>query len=185
MGVVVFAMWYATGMNGDLTWSYAAWCRVFLAIGLPFVFIPITTASYDGLPRQKTNQASALINVARNLGGSIGVSMGQTLLAQREQFHQNRLVENIVPSSVQYQEAVKEVGRFFTRQGSSPAEISGQTTSWIGQLIQQQASLLSYIDVFWMLGAIAFGGVVVALLLMGNAKDETKKEGKSRKDATA
>lgn len=185
MSVVVFAMWYATGMNGDLTWSYAAWCRIFLAIGLPFVFIPITTASYEGLPRQKTNQASALINVARNLGGSIGVSMGQTMLAQREQFHQSRLVENIIPSSVQYQESVKTVSRFFTRQGSPPGEVSGQTTSWIGQLIQQQASLLSYIDVFWMLGVIALGGVIVALLLMGNTSGTGKKKAKPRRKASA
>jgi hypothetical protein len=42
-------------------------------VGLPLLFVPITTASYAGLPPEKTNQASALINVARNLGGSIGV----------------------------------------------------------------------------------------------------------------
>ncbi|HVJ32646.1 MAG TPA: DHA2 family efflux MFS transporter permease subunit [Terriglobia bacterium] len=167
MAVIAFAMWYVTGLNGDLTWSYAAWCRVFLAIGLPFVFIPITTASYEGLPRGKTNQASALINVARNLGGSMGVSMAQTALAQREQFHQSRLVENVIPSDMRYQEAFKQIGRSFQTQGSASADITGQTTAWIGQLIQKQAALLSYIDVFWLLSMVALGGLAVALVLMG------------------
>lgn len=169
MGVAAFAMWYLTGLNGDLTWSYAAWCRVFLAIGLPFVFIPITTTSYDGLPREKTNQASALINVARNLGGSMGVSMAQTALAQRQQFHQSRLIEHVIPSDPGYQEAVKEIGRFFRAQGSPPADIAGQTTAWIGDAVQKQATLLAYIDVFWLLALVAIGGAAVALVLMGKS----------------
>ena len=59
------------------------------------IFKPITTASYDGLPPEKTVQASALINLARNFGGSMGVSLSQTVLARREQFHQERLAENV------------------------------------------------------------------------------------------
>ncbi|HVJ41873.1 MAG TPA: DHA2 family efflux MFS transporter permease subunit [Dongiaceae bacterium] len=176
MAVVAFAMWYVTGLNGDLTWSYAAWCRVFLAIGLPFVFIPITTASYDGLPRTKTNQASALINVARNLGGSMGVSLAQTALAQREQFHQSRLVEHIIPSDPRYQEAVKQISHNFQSLGSAPADVVGQTTAWIGQLIQKQSALLSYIDVFWLLSMVALGGMAVALFVMAKPRPRPNRQ---------
>ena len=56
------------------------------------------TASYEGFPPEKTNQASALVNVARSLGGSMGVALAQTILAQRQQFHQSRLIEHIAPS---------------------------------------------------------------------------------------
>ena len=49
-----------------------------LGIGLPLIFLSITTASYDGIPPDKTDQASALINAARNIGGSIGVSLAST-----------------------------------------------------------------------------------------------------------
>ena len=52
-----------------------------LSIGLPFVFIPILTASFAGIPRNKTDMASALINVARNTGGSIGISLANNVLA--------------------------------------------------------------------------------------------------------
>jgi DHA2 family multidrug resistance protein len=55
-----------------------------LGVGLPLIFVPILAASYDGIPRDKTDQASALLNAARNTGGSIGVSLASNVLAFRE-----------------------------------------------------------------------------------------------------
>ena len=66
--VIALSMWIATNLNGDVTFAQAAWARVLTAAGLPFLFIPITAASYSGLPPGSTNQAAGLINVARNLG---------------------------------------------------------------------------------------------------------------------
>ena len=86
--------------TGDISDGYAALARIYLAVGLPLLFLPVTTASYDGVPPDKTNQASALINVARNLGGSMGVALSQTLLAQRQQFHQSRWIEHIAPAAI-------------------------------------------------------------------------------------
>lgn len=71
-----------------------------LGVGLPLIFVPIMSASYNGIPRGKTDQASALINVARNTGGSIGISFVSNVLAHRQQFHESRLVDNTIPSSV-------------------------------------------------------------------------------------
>ena len=119
--IVALAMWHLTGLNGDITYGYAAMSRVFLALGLPFLFLPVTTASYDGIPPDKTNQASALINVARNIGGSMGVALAQTIFAQRQQFHQSRLVEHISPSDIGYQQTIDAVTRFFRRPGIEPA----------------------------------------------------------------
>jgi MFS family permease len=59
-----------------------AWVRLYQTVGLPFLFIPINTVAYDGLPPAKTNQASALMNVARNLGGSIGISLANVALVR-------------------------------------------------------------------------------------------------------
>ena len=154
-----------TGLNGNADFGFAAWSRVFLGLGLPFMFIPITAASYDGLPPAKTNQASGLINVARNVGGSIGVSLAQTLLAQRNQFHQSRLVEHIAPSDTGYQQGLQQTMRYFEAQGASSAEAAQRATAWIAQLVQAQADLLSYIDVFWTLSTIAGGSALMALLL--------------------
>ncbi|MCW6512945.1 hypothetical protein [Lichenifustis flavocetrariae] len=93
--VVAPAMHDLTRIDADLDFGFFAWSRVYVAIGLPLLFIPVTTSSYIGLPPGKTDEASALINVARNFGGSIGVSLAQTVLARREQFHRSRLSEHV------------------------------------------------------------------------------------------
>ena len=64
-----------TGITGDISYGYAAMSRIYLAFGLPLLFLPVTTASFEGIPPDKTNQASALMNVARNFGGSMGVAL--------------------------------------------------------------------------------------------------------------
>jgi DHA2 family multidrug resistance protein len=70
-----------------------------------FLFVPINTVAYSELRPESTGQASSLINVARNLGGSIGISLANTELMQRAKFHQSRLVETAIPSSSSYQHA--------------------------------------------------------------------------------
>jgi MFS transporter, DHA2 family, multidrug resistance protein len=133
--------------------------------GLPLIFIAITTASYDGIPRDKTDQASALINAARNTGGSIGVSLVSNVLAHREQFHQSRLVEQAIPSSVQYQDTLHQVTNYFAAQGSSLLQAQQQAIAWIGQQVQMQASLLAYMDAFWVLMLVSLAAVPLALTL--------------------
>jgi DHA2 family multidrug resistance protein len=163
--LVAFSMWHLTGLNTDITYSYAAWSRIFLAMGLPFLFLPVTTASYDGLPPDKTNQGSALINVARNLGGSMGVALAQSVLAQRQQFHQSRLVEHVTPSDIGYQQSIDAVTRYFQSQGSNASEAASQALAWVGQTLQRQVDFLAYIDVFWTLAIIGALMVPLALIL--------------------
>jgi MFS transporter, DHA2 family, multidrug resistance protein len=161
--IAALSMWHLTGITGDITYGYAAVSRICLAIGLPLLFLPITTASYDGIPPEKINQASALINVARNLGGSMGVALSQTVLAQRQQFHQSRLVEHITPSDLGYQQTIDAMTRFFQAQGSNASDAAGQAIAWVGQTLQHQIDLLAYIDVFWTLAVIGAIMVPVAL----------------------
>ncbi|KRQ05582.1 DHA2 family efflux MFS transporter permease subunit [Bradyrhizobium manausense] len=163
--VVAFSMWHLTGLNGDITYGYAALARIFLAIGLPFLFLPVTTASYDGVPPDKTNQASALINVARNIGGSMGVALAQTILAQRQQFHQSRLIEHAAPSDLGYQLTIEAVTRYFQAQGSNASDAASQAVAWVGRTLQQQVDFLAYIDVFWTLAIIAVLMIPIAAVL--------------------
>jgi MFS transporter, DHA2 family, multidrug resistance protein len=163
--IAALSMWHLTGLNGDISYGYAAMSRIYLAFGLPLLFLPITTASYDGVPPDKTNQASALINVARNVGGSMGVALAQTELAQRQQFHQSRLVEHVVPSDLGYQQTIDAVTRFFQAQGSNASDAAARATAWVGQTLQQQVNLLAYVDVFWLLAMVGVIMVPIALSL--------------------
>src|ERR1700676_5461714 len=138
--IVALSMYGLTNLNSDLDFWFFASSRMYLGLGLPLIFIPIIMASYDGVPRDKTDQASALINAARNIGSSIGVSLGNNVLAHREQFHQSRLTELVNPSSVQYQETLKQVTGYFAAHGSSVAQAHQQAFDWIAQQVQIQAS---------------------------------------------
>ena len=163
--IAAVSMWHFTGLTGDVSYGHAALSRVYLAFGLPLLFLPVTTASYDGVPPDKTNQASALINVARNLGGSIGVAMVQTIWQQRQQFHQSRLIEHVVPSDIGYQQTIDAMTRFFQAQGSNASEAASQAIAWVGQTLQDQIDLLAYIDAFWSLAMVGAVMISVALIL--------------------
>jgi DHA2 family multidrug resistance protein len=163
--VVSLAMWNLTGLNGDITYGYAATSRVILGVGLPFLFLPVTTASYEGIPPDETNQSSALINVARNVGGSMGVALSQTILAQRQQFHQSRLIEHAAPSDIGYQQTIDAMTRYFQAGGSNASDAAGQAVAWVGQTLQHQIDLLAYIDVFWTLAVLGLLMIPVALSL--------------------
>jgi hypothetical protein len=129
------------------------------------IFVSIIAASYHGIPPDKTDQASALINAARNTGGSIGISLASNVLAHREQFHQSRLVESVIPSSAQYQDTLQQVTSYFAAQGSSLLQAQQQAIQWIGQQVQMQASFLAYMDAFWVLALISLAAVPLALVL--------------------
>jgi MFS transporter, DHA2 family, multidrug resistance protein len=164
-GFIALSMYAMTNVYGDLGFWFFASVRMLTGVGLPLVFVSITAASYDGIPRDKTDQASALINAARNTGGSIGVSLVSNVLAHREQFHQSRLVEHAIPSSVQYQDTLQQVTSYFAASGSSLAQAHRQAIDWIGQQLQMQSSFLAYMDAFWVLMLISLSAVPLALAL--------------------
>jgi MFS transporter, DHA2 family, multidrug resistance protein len=166
LGAIAVSMWYSTSLVPDASFGFFATIRVYQMVGLPFLFIPINTIAYDGLPQNKTNQASALMNVARNLGGSIGISMANTQLLQRSQFHQARLVENLVPSSSAFQTSMKQMTQFFAQQGSPPTAAQSHAYGYIGQMVSSQASLMAYIDIFHTWSILALFLIPVVLLLI-------------------
>jgi DHA2 family multidrug resistance protein len=156
------AMFDLLRITPDTDFWFFAWSRIYLGLALPLIFIPITTASYEGLPDSKTDQASALINLARNFGGSMGVSLTQTVLARREQFHQDRLIEHIGSWNPFYNDALNQIESYFRTHPSTGSAV-GTSFAYIGQLVQTQAAILAYIDVFFALAAVA--GLMIPLSL--------------------
>ncbi len=163
--IIAASMWQLTRLYPGLNFSFFVWSRLYIGLGLPLIFIPITSASYFGLRPEQTNQASAMINAARNIGGSIGVCIASNVLAHREQWHQSRLVEHITPSSPAYHDALQTMTRYFAEKGATMADAKAQATAWVGQRVQTQASFLAYIDVFHVLMLIVLCAIPLALIL--------------------
>ncbi len=163
---IALSMWYSTSLTPDASFDYFGWMRVYQMVGLPFMFIPINTVAYDGLPPSKTNQASALMNVARNLGGSIGISIANVVLTQRTQFHQSRLAENTIPSSPFFQSTLQQMTKYFQLHGVPGDKANGWAVGVIGQMIRTQAAIMAYIDVFYVCAVIAALMIPFVLLLV-------------------
>jgi DHA2 family multidrug resistance protein len=152
------ALFHMTRFNTFIDFRTAATARVFQTIGLAFLFIPINTAAYAFLPREKNNAASGLINLSRNIGGSVGISFVTTMLARRTQYHQSVLVAQVQSGSGPLRSLVDAATRTFVAHGSSPFEASRQAYALIANQMNQQATMLAYVDDFWLLG--------IAVLLM-------------------
>ncbi len=122
--------------------------RVIQAAGLAFLFVPITSGAYVGLPQSKNNTAAALINLARNLGGSVGIAVLVAQLERRTQEHRARLVEHVSMSNDIYRAKIEMLQAQFVAHGASAAEALRQAQAVIADQVQQQAQLLAYGDNF-------------------------------------
>ena len=156
----VIALFLFTRLSSEVNWWWAAFARMGLAFGLPFLFLPISTSAYADVPPEKIPEASSQINLARNLGGSIAISIAQAVFEQRSQFHQARLVETVAPGTTNDATWTFQAGRAFASQGASAAQAA---TAQLYQVIQKQAEVLAYVDVFWVL---TIGVAIVTPLLI-------------------
>jgi DHA2 family multidrug resistance protein len=155
----------------DLLMSFqsASILRVIQYIPVGFIFIPATTVAYVGIPRDKSNSVSGLVNFVRNLGSSFGTSAVTTILAQRAQFHQVRLTEHTTTGDINFQNTLSgTVQKAQFAAGMGHADASQIGLAQIYQTVQSQASSLAYLDVFYLLMVI--GGVMffLSFLLRGN-----------------
>lgn len=87
------------------------------------------------------------------------------MLAQRQQFHQSRLVEHVAPSNLGYQQTIDAVTRYFQAHRSNASDAASQALAWVGKTLQQQVDYLAYIDVFWLLAVVALLMIPVASIL--------------------
>ncbi len=163
-----FAFYYtATHLNLGMSFATASWMRVVQIFSIPFVFIAVTTAAYFGMPREKSNQISGLINFVRNIGGSILIALTNAEVTQRGQFHHNQLLKYMVPAGRNYQQNYGMYhGTFTGSAGSANAQHLAN-----GQLmnnLQSQAVTLGYVDVFWLLCAASIIMIPMAFLLQKN-----------------
>jgi DHA2 family multidrug resistance protein len=145
-----------TRLDLNTAFSTVTVWRMIQVIGLPFIFIPISTLNYVGVPSNKMNQISSLSNFARNLGGSAGTALLTTFLARNAQVNQVTLAANVNPNSVPYRIYMGHMTEMLMARGMSAA---AATQTAIGQAYQQmlaQASMLSYRNAFAILSGAIF-----------------------------
>src|ERR1700704_4117038 len=147
--VLSFSLFHMTNFDLNVDFATVTIARVFQGLGLACLFVPINTAAYSHLPPGKNNAASGLMNLARNIGGSVGISFVTTLLARRTQFHQARLSENLSAASPQFQATLRALANNFSRGGADSASALQHAYAMLQANVIRQATMLAYIDNFW------------------------------------
>jgi DHA2 family multidrug resistance protein len=165
LAAVGLSLIHMTSFDATIDFRTAATDRVFQALGLAFLFVPINTTAYAFLPKEKNNAASGLINLARNIGGSIGISVVTTMLARRAQVHQTNLSANVHAGSAKMQAMLSGMQHMLMSRGSSAWEAARQAQGMVAGRIDQQATVLAYIDCFWLLGIAALTMIPFVFLM--------------------
>ena len=163
--VIGVSLWMMSHFAVTVTFGEVAFARAWQSAGIPFLFVPLITAAYVGVPADRTGNAAAMIGVGRNVGGSIGIAMVQALLARREQFHQERLVSRLQPYNAAYVHTVHVLARLFASRGASPAAASRMAVGQIYAFMQRQVLMMSFDDVFWALMIFVVAISPILLLL--------------------
>jgi DHA2 family multidrug resistance protein len=124
---------------------------------MSLVFVPLTTVTMDPIPLPSMGYATSIYSLVRNIGSSMGISFVTTELARRSQFHQARLAESISIYDPAVRQNLQALG-----------DASGSTQQGVGVIygrVLQQASLMTFLELFYILG-ILFLLVIPVLLIM-------------------
>ena len=126
--------------------------RAFQMVGAAFLFIPINTLVFANVPPEKNNAVSGIVNLARNLGGDIGIAFVTTFIARRSQFHQVNLVSHVDTFNPAFTARLQAMAQGLVHAGSTSAEALRQGLGAIYFQIVQQAQTLAYVDTLYVLG---------------------------------
>ncbi len=147
---------------GNLTLGLGPWTLLLPIVAsgfaLSFVFVPITTQAYGTLENTQIGNASGIFNLIRNIGGSVGISVAQTLLTRRTDVHQNEIVNAVPASSYWFEQHMRAMTGYLGHQ-TNPANAAAASQGQLYQQLGGQALLWAFVDVFRWLALVCFAGV--------------------------
>ncbi|HEX4308440.1 MAG TPA: DHA2 family efflux MFS transporter permease subunit [Acidobacteriaceae bacterium] len=149
---------------GNLTLGISPWSLlvpiVATGFALSFVFVPITTQAYSTLRNDQIGAASGIFNLVRNIGGSIGISIAQTMLVRRADAHQTQIVGYVSQTQYWFEQRLSAITGYLTQHTAAPnAQRAAEQTLY--QRLGQQALLWSFVDVFRWMSLICFACVIL------------------------
>jgi DHA2 family multidrug resistance protein len=136
---------------------------VLTGFALSFVFVPISSMAISTLSDERIGNATCVFNLLRNIGGSIGIATAQTFLVRRTNFHETQLAADLPRSGFLLHEQL-QAGAAHLGQHFGPA--AGQRAALVMtyRQLEQQAMLLSFVDVFRWTAVVAFVSAAVVWL---------------------
>ena len=148
------------------------WMRVFQVVGLPLIFIPISTLAYVGMRQKDNNQVSGISNFVRNLGGAVGVSFLVSYLSRHRQISRVDLVSHLHYGNVFFDRYLSALRQAAMMTGSNVVDAGHRSLAELQQIVDAQANVLAYISAFFVLGVIVALLIPLPFLMRRPTKDE-------------
>jgi len=168
VGFGLVAIVYSYFLLGHLSLDAGFWTLtpmlLVMGVGMPFVFVTLTTVSLSTVPRHAMTEASSLYTLSRRIGGNIGYALAASVVARRLQFHHARLAENITPGDPAYRTLRQQMASVFLHRGSDAVTAGSQTNRLLDGMVNQQARMMAYNDTSLIFGLLFL--VVTPLLLL-------------------
>jgi len=168
LALAVGLFYTSYSLDLDISFREAMWLRVYQVVGIGFLFVPTTMAGYIGVPEEKGNSVSGIVNFMRNIGGSIGTSIVTTVTARRAQYHQQILVGHVTPDALAFRRSFHALSQHAAHFGHSFPDAKREAIARLYFTVNRQAHALAYIDTYWVLGVLASAMFFVALILKKN-----------------
>ena len=170
-GFAVAFYYSSTHITLGMSFGFSTWLRMIQVAPIPLCFIAITTAAYLGLPKEATDQVSGIINLARNVGGSVLISVTGALVTNRSLFHQARLAENMQSGNPVFANRLAALTNAYGGVSGGPGA-DAMARGEIYRQLNQQASAMGYQDIYRMLCWVSVGMILCAFLLSKNKPGE-------------
>jgi DHA2 family multidrug resistance protein len=156
-----------SGLNLNAGYMDIFWPQIFQGVALSFLFIPLMTLSMSSISKEKMGNATSIFNLMRNIGGSFGIAIMTTFVTRRTQFHQARLVEHISARDTQTVALLQQMQSFFVAAGSDAATARRKALGALYGMVQRHASMLSFVEAFWIMGIVFLLMLPFIVLLRG------------------
>jgi len=164
IGGSVTLYWFSR-LNLEAGYWDIFWPQMIQGVALACLFVPLTTITMDPIPREQMGNATSIFNLMRNLGGSFGIAASTVLLTRHQQTHTDVLGTHVDLYSPQARAMIEQMRAAFVARGADLATAGRQAQAAVWGMVQRQASMLSFADVFREL-ALLFVLLLPLLLLM-------------------
>jgi MFS transporter, DHA2 family, multidrug resistance protein len=174
--VGIFLTAYSTYLMSKFTlgvdFDTVLWPRIFMGLGMGMLFIPLTTLTIAGIRKEDMGNATALYNLIRNIGGSIGIAIVTTMVTRRAQFHQSRLVDSLTPFDPMYFLRSQQGTSMLLQKGLDPYSASHGALGVIYENTVKQASMLAFADTFYILTLMMIALVPLVILMKNSNQSQ-------------
>jgi DHA2 family multidrug resistance protein len=174
MGLLTLGMWYTMHVTPQTNYATFVSMRILQVLGLPFLFIPISTLAFKDIPKDKSSKASALYALSRNMGGSIGIAVMASYFSRHQQIHQSTMAAHLSPADPVYHATLAGYIHQFVSHGYTMIAATQASMGHLYRELLHQATIQAYNDTY-MAMAFFLGLLTLLALFMPRNNPHAKK----------